>query len=544
MQNIIENFRFLVIEAETQVKLTYGLLMDFNLDLLEKISSKDDYIDNLKTTVENDCFSTIHAIPGYINQKKRQDIRAIHIICVNLERIADYCVNIARQTHYLSHTSFIQKYDYKSMFQEIQSGLIRISTVFDSRDLAEALEICRTEFHIDQLYKENFDLMLDELKRGMNVTDVVTTIFIFRYLERIGDSLLNIGEALLFAIMGERIKIRQFEALEKTLSEAQFEGSISDIDFNSIWGSRSGCRISKVSRKKPSGFKAQGIFKEGNLKKIKQEQENIKRWNEIFPNLAPKMFGYQEKGETASMLVEFLAGCTIDQVILTDDTDTIRNVIFIFEHVLNEVWTKSLKPGPVATDYMEQFKSRMSSVYRVHPYFRRPHQQIENLDIHSTEDLIQQCVQVEKELPAPFTVFIHGDFNTNNIVYNHEEQRINFIDLYRSRDWDYIQDASVFLISNFRLPVFDSELRERLNTVSLYFYEWFSDFARNNHDHTFEIRMALALARSLFTSTRFELNFGFAREMYLRSHYLLEKIAAHAGRPWDEFRLPDHIFFY
>jgi hypothetical protein len=48
IESILENSRFLVIETENQVKLTYGLLNDFNEKLLEKIASKDDYIDNLK----------------------------------------------------------------------------------------------------------------------------------------------------------------------------------------------------------------------------------------------------------------------------------------------------------------------------------------------------------------------------------------------------------------------------------------------------------------------------------------------------------------
>lgn len=147
-------------------------------------------------------------------------------------------------------------------------------------------------------------------------------------------------------------------------------------------------------------------------------------------------------------------------------------------------------------------------------------------------------------MAAPFTVFIHGDFNTNNIVYNHEEQKINYIDLYRSRQSDYVQDVSVFLVSNFRLPVFDPELRERLNTVSLYFYEFFSGFAEKNADAVFEARLALALARSFYTSTRFELDNAFAKVMSLRAHYLMERLAAHKGRPWTDFRLPQDVLFY
>lgn len=544
MDNILENFRFLVIEAENQVKLTYGLLSDYRPELLEKIDSKDDYIDNLKTTVENDCFSRMQSLGGSENLERRNQVRAIHIMAVNLERIADYCVNVGRQTHYLTSLDFLRQYDYKSMFAEIQQALSRISEVLENRDLAEALIICRSEFNLDRLYKENFDQIMAELKERHGVTDLVTTIFIFRYLERIGDALLNIGEALIFAIIGDRIKIRQFDALQKTLSDSGFAGTLSDIDFHSIWGSRSGCRISKVSRKRPSGFKAQGIFKEGALKKIKQERENIERWERIYPGLAPQVFGYHEKAGSASMLVEFLAGCTLDQVVLTEHEEVVRNVLYILEQTLQEVWRRTRKPGPIPTDYMRQLRSRLSSVYRVHPYFNRSHQQIGDHAIPASMALIEACEAAETELPAPHSVLIHGDFNTNNIVYNGMEQRINYIDLYRSRDADYVQDASVLLVSHFRLPVFDDDLRERLNAVTRYILRRYVELAREQADPTFQARMALALARSFYTSTRFELNFVFAREMFLRSIFLMESIAAHRGRPWADYRLPKDILIY
>ncbi len=166
------------------------------------------------------------------------------------------------------------------------------------------------------------------------------------------------------------------------------------------------------------------------------------------------------------------------------------------------------------------------------------------LSVPSSKELIEACEQIEKDIPAAFTIFIHGDFNTNNIVYNHEEQKVNYIDLYRSRRADYVQDASVFLISNFRLPVFEPKLRNRINNLIQHFIKIFSVFAEKHNDRTYEARMAMALARSYYTSSRFELNYVFAKEMFLTSHFLMERIVAHNGKPWESFRLPTEILFY
>jgi len=48
----------------------------------------------------------------------------------------------------------------------------------------------------------------------------------------------------------------------------------------------------------------------------------------------------------------------------------------------------------------------------------------------------------------------------------------------------------------------------------------------------------------MMTSTRFELNYDFAREMFLRAHYLMEDLVAHADKPWEDYRLPRPILFY
>ncbi len=543
LNQILENFRFLVIESRNQVNLTLDLLDNSNESLMEKIADKDDYIDNLKNNVENDCFSRIHGEDD-VTESEVNRIRSIHVMSLNLERIADFCVNIARQIEYLTDPAFIRNYDYAEMFSLIQNSMAKILRVFDEGDLSGALDICRTELFLDGMYKTNFDRIMSEFGAKKESGDLVTVIFIFRYLERIGDSLLNIGEALIFTVIGDRIKIRQFEALEKTLTDFGFEGTLSDIHFTSILGSRSGCRIGRIAGGEGTGVKTPAIFKEGVIAKIRREKENIQRWEEIAPGLTPRIFGYYEKNGKASLLVEHLFGCTFEEMILTGDSEIYKNAAFILEQTLLELWETTKQQAAFTTDYMRQLQSRMDGVLRVHPDFVRRRQQMHDSTVNSTGELIKDCETAEARLPAPFTVLIHGDFNVNNIVYDHEGQRIHYIDLYRSREADYAQDAAVFLTSNFRLPIFEPRIRSRIDTTITAFFGMFTRFALKNQDNTFEARMALSLARSLYTSARFELNRSFAKEMILRAHFLMEKIQRHENRSWERFSLPMDVLYY
>ncbi len=537
-----ENLKFLVLEVESQITLTFRLLNDAEPDLLEKISAKDDYVDNLKTVIENECFSRLHDINAE-GAEEIKTIRAAQTIAVNLERIADFCVNIARQTEYLIEFNQLHQSNFQEMFALIQDSLKHVLTAFERRDLTEALRICRSEQQLDELYKENFDWIMARLRTGHFVEDLITTLFIFRYLERIGDALLNIGEALIFAVTGERIKIEQFDALKEVLARANFEESVSGAEFKAIWGSRSGCRIGRVDMAVGDSDPAQGLYKEGVKIKIRREKENIEYWERIMPGLAPRILGYQENADKATLLVEFLPGRTLDSVILGNDEKTLQLAMAALEETLTVVWQRTLKSGPTPTDYMAQLKARLDNVRRVHPGFMRSWKAIDKLEIRSSEDLIDRCAVIEQAHPAPFRIQIHGDFNANNLIFNPGSGNINYIDFYRSREADYVQDVSVFLVSNFRMPVFEPPLRQRLNRVIGRFFRFSAGFARDHGDEGFEMRLALALARSFYTSTRFELNRDFAHDMFTRAHYLMEKALDHQG-PAAAFRLEREVLYY
>lgn len=553
-EGLEENFTFMVAEVERQVRATLNFLDSPSHSLYDHIVGRDDYIDNLKTVIENKCYGHFHESEAgrVLDKAQGNRVRAIQVMCVNLERVADFCVNVVQQTNYLTDHAFLSSYAYREMFIEIESCLGSILPCFQHADISGALSVCRAEYALDRMYKVGFDRIMGELRTGKNVQNLITVLFIFRYLERIGDALLNVGEALIFSILGERIKIEQFEALQQTLTKTGFAGGLTSVDFKAIWGTRSGCRIGRVDSKPvlregdtggPGVDPLGSIYKEGQRSKIVAEKEGLERWAKIYPGLVASVFGFHEEGDKASLLVEYLPGCNLDEVLLTSGEDVLQNAMFIMTQTVQDIWETTRAEGPVPAAFMSQLTGRLDSVLQIHPGFLRPRKDLCGASIPSTQELLNGCSGAEEELAAPFSVLIHGDFNVNNLVYNHQAQRLHYLDVHRSRLGDYVQDVSVFLVSNYRMPVFESHLRERILWLMGEFLGFARAFASDKGDETFEARMALALARSLFTSTRFELNPAFSRGMWQRAHYLMERVAEHRGRPWREFRLPERVLF-
>lgn len=537
MHEIEKNFQFLLVEVERQMEGTLAVIEKHDEKAIIKIEARDDYVDNLKSVIENACFATLHGEDRPSAQEMAR-IRALNIIGNNLERVGDHAVNVVRQTRHYDDPECIKRYEYMPFFEEIRRALEWTPKAVLDRDMTAALKICRSELQLDRLYKEQFDRIRDELRSGFQTGDLLTTLFIFRYLERIGDALLNVGEAAIFAITGDKFKIHQFTALKDILTESGHEIPLSDLEFESIWGTRSGCRIGRiVDRTEGQDYHRDVIFKDGDTDKLRKEVANIDRWEALMPGLPPRVEAFRESKKSSSMLLELLPGQTIQDLAVAGDLDLLGRALTAQCRVAWSLWQKTRVATPVAAGSIRQLRARLDEVLTVHPQFRTKRRAIGSFVLPSLDDAIDAATVVEEKLAAPFSVLIHGDYNSNNILYDPIMDRIHYIDLHRSAASDLVQDVSVFMISNFRLPIFDAARRRVLNSVIVEFFQFARSFATENGDATFEMRLALGLARSFVTSTRFELSERFSKLMLSRGIYLLSRVAGHAGDPAG-FRLP------
>lgn len=536
-ESVTQNMKFLLIEVEKQVVRTGRFLADPSADAFKQVHASDDYVDNLKTFIQTKCF-TLAARTDPSDKLTVGRLKALEVIAINLERISDFCESVFDQAGHLTDTKVLEQWDFKPFFTEIVAGVRHLATALDTGDVQEALAVCRAEQELDGLYARTLQRVLRELSSGAHAQTQVTILFISHYLERMGDSLLNGGEALISARLGERIKLDQLRTLEDSLGD--IESDLEDVSMQAVGETKSGARIARLSAH-PGNKSA--IFKEGKTKKLVEERDSVERWQRVMPGIAPNIYSFHEEGDRSAILFEYLPGRTFEELLLKAPFSDLERALRRITETIAHVWQVTRTEAPSKPRFMRQLTSRIEDVRAVHPELLAAGGTIGGVQLQSYEESVALCAPLDELLSCSHSVLIHGDFNVDNVIFDDTDEVVRFIDLHRSRDMDYVQDVAVFLASNFRLQAFEAEIRRRINWVVRSFFDWSVRYALEVGDQTFALRLALGMARSFATSTRFVLDESLAREMFLRSRYMLETVAACRDAAPEQFRFPKEVLF-
>jgi aminoglycoside phosphotransferase len=367
-------------------------------------------------------------------------------------------------------------------------------------------------------------------------------LFTAQSIDQMGDAMLNISESIMSANLGKRITTNQYYSLKASVNQLKINNP-EKLSIETVAETRSGSAISALVDPDQDDQAYVGIFKQGAKRKLKEERQGVERWHKIYPGLAPKILSHHKQGNSAALLIEHLAGLTFEQILLHEPESLLNEALAALAGTLQSVWYETRTTNTIQANFIQQLHKRLPAVYEIHPEFAHSEIRIGDLELCSFDQLVAQGIAYERDIEAPFSVYIHGDFNIDNIIYDPIEKRINFIDLHRSRYMDYVQDISVFMVSNYRLQILDTTTRRRIMQVSLDFYRFAHDYAREVEDDSFQLRLALGLARSFATSTRFILDKSLAQAMFLRARYLMERVLATRPKQIKHFHLPVEEIF-
>ncbi|MAI48977.1 MAG: hypothetical protein CBB92_03535 [Flammeovirgaceae bacterium TMED32] len=533
---IYENFRFLLAEVISQVGYLRTTCDSGSLHIAMKILDRSGYPDNLKMRIRDGCTLALKKRKGAVT--RAQSIKAVESVAIDLDRISRLCRHCVRQLNAAERATKYVKRRHARMLSYVEEGLGIVGDAAENTEISAILKLANLNEKIGREYARVLTKCKADLKKADDMEPIIAAIFLAQRIEDMGDALQDIGDAFISANMGQQLSAESYRSLAASVDNLPVEDNSVKFEVQTLAQTRSGSQISGISEAGADTDSYIAVFKDGKRRKLKEERNKVNVWNAVFPGLAPKVLGYHKNDQSASLLLEHLPGQTLEQILISESTETFDDALKQLKKTLRAVWKKTHEKTSGPAGFMDQLSGRMDAICELHQEFRDDGRKIAGREVLSFESLIAACRAREKRLKSSYTVRIHGDFNLDNILYDPASQAIRFIDLHRSQNMDFVQDVSVFMVSLYRLQALEAAHRRRVYYAASEFYDFARDFARRSEDRTFELRLALGLARSFATSTRFILDKSLAGNMYLRARFLLEQVHVSPARKPEQFVVP------
>ncbi|MGI3163542.1 aminoglycoside phosphotransferase family protein [Pseudooceanicola sp. 200-1SW] len=536
---IAENMSFLLAELDGQLARLARYFEAPRRETALQLVQRAGYAHNLSSRVRKGCLAGM--MRAKAGDRRQLRLQGIDTIARNLDLISRLGRRAVEQGEQATRAKLLRADSYVAPVDLVRRTVAGIAAALEARDSKLAVEIGQSRAEIEAFRDRLFRTYTRDMRDSQHPEDLAYGLLMLNEVTRMGEALQAISEAILSINIGQTVRFERYFTLRSVLDGVAREDE--EITLQPLAETRSGSAISSVSLRGAGGQTVAAVFKDGDRRKVKEERVGVKSWNSVYPGLAPEILSYEKSGKSAALLIEHLEGETFEDIVLGGSDAALAEAQKALHKTVRDIWRQTRTEEPAAMRAMEQLARRMPDVRRLHPRPARGDQSINGLKLPAFDRLVAAAAAREARLPAPFSVYIHGDFNLDNVIYDPVGRKIRFIDLHRSRYMDYVQDVSVFMVSNYRLQVLEAGMRARIARVATDMHEMAAKFARRQSDPTFDYRLALGLARSFASSTRFVVDDKHARRMLLRARYLLETaLAVPEGRE-ARFRLPKGTLF-
>jgi phosphate transport system protein len=191
--------------VEQQLASAIEALANRNIELAARVVEHDDRVDDLEEEIDTLAIRVLAT-----RQPMAVDLRLIAMamkISNDLERIADYAVNIAKRIERLAKVPPVQsQYVIPRMAQITQAMIKEVLDAYVERDAERAVAAWHRDDEVDAMYNSLFrELSTYMLEDPRTITACIDLLFIAKNLERVGDHATNIAEKIHYMVHGQRI---------------------------------------------------------------------------------------------------------------------------------------------------------------------------------------------------------------------------------------------------------------------------------------------------------------------------------------------------
>ena len=186
------------------IKKSVLALANGDVDLAREVVKADQELDDLSLRIENLCMELLA-----LQQPMAKDLRRIVGILkigIDLERIGDLAVDVARVTMQSQNKIQITKLEFIPRMAEINENMLdqAIQALMES-DADLARQVTKWDYEIDSLYVKARDKLLKIIiERPEVIKEGTALLMVNRHLERTGDHICNICESIVYMVQAKR----------------------------------------------------------------------------------------------------------------------------------------------------------------------------------------------------------------------------------------------------------------------------------------------------------------------------------------------------
>ncbi|MCI1943842.1 phosphate signaling complex protein PhoU [Clostridium luticellarii] len=190
--------------VEKQIHQCIESLVNQDEELAEQTIKNDDLVDALQREIEDKCIK----LTGK-EQPLAIDLRTIFTnskLVMDLERMADHAVDIAKVTLRLKNEKYVKRLTDIPKMSNVVKDMIKVALdSYVQRDLEKAYEACKMDDKIDALFKKIFTDMIKVAEKDEGkANQIIQLVLVCKYLERIADRATNICEGTIYLVTGEQ----------------------------------------------------------------------------------------------------------------------------------------------------------------------------------------------------------------------------------------------------------------------------------------------------------------------------------------------------
>ena len=189
--------------AEMQLSKAIEALVTKDSKLAVNVIYSDSQVNDLQSAVDR---LTVRMLA--VRQPKGSDLR--HIIsalkmAAELERIADYAANIAKNGMGLKHVYLEKPVQLIIHMAEMATHMLKdVISAYRDSDVSKAIAVWHRDEEINQVYTDLLSQLRSYMKADTdNISTYTSLIFTARCCERIGDHIKNLAESVYFITHGD-----------------------------------------------------------------------------------------------------------------------------------------------------------------------------------------------------------------------------------------------------------------------------------------------------------------------------------------------------